>query len=303
MGDVQGQRLTSGSPMTPWLRYISLLTPDVDRTAAFYVDNLDMRPVPVDADDRNVDSGGGPRLVLVDASGGYGLQLSLTGPPFMGWQESFFASQGYGIDHLGYGVPALEPYADRLARLEIRPVAGAPLGSLAFHDPAGRRVALAKVPSEERPAPNLPIRSGLHHAGGVAPDLAGLARFYRDALDLHAAYSHGQDGGGFIFMADQGVIADQRREGPIMELVGPPGLWEMETEFLTRQGPGWYHICFAVADVDGTHARLLAAGLPFDIAPMDDDKNRLAFLRDPDMQIVELMLPVRRVHGPYGGGE
>lgn len=57
---------------------------------------------------------------------------------------------------------------------------------------------------------------------------------------------------------------------------------------------GAAHVGFEVDDIEATHARLLAEGITFvsaPSAPLDERGGRIAFLRDPDGILVELIQP------------
>jgi glyoxylase I family protein len=62
----------------------------------------------------------------------------------------------------------------------------------------------------------------------------------------------------------------------------------------TRQG--WHHLAWEVADVDAVYAELTARGVPTHSPPEDFPPDtplmRIAFLRDPDGNLLELIQPL-----------
>ncbi len=65
---------------------------------------------------------------------------------------------------------------------------------------------------------------------------------------------------------------------------------------------GFQHLAFHTDDVDGVAASLAAAGVPFSVAPKDAAGNvRLAFLRDPDGNVIELVSNLPEME-PYRSG-
>jgi catechol 2,3-dioxygenase-like lactoylglutathione lyase family enzyme len=273
----------------PWFSYIHQLVPSIAATSHFYSERMGMRPTD--------DGRPGAPLTLGDGQGGYGLRLVLAERPQNGWQADWLARHGPGIDHVGYAVESPDDCLPALEAAGARVIERAAGRRIVFQDPTGAHVVLFEAGGRARPKSAPVTAPALHHAAIVGSTLADLSAFYATTLGLTNAYQHGEAGGGFAFLADSGVMATPGREGPILEIVGPPGLWTLETDHLDRHGPGLYHLCFAVPDVDGAYAELRAKGHAFVIEPLDNDSNnRLAFFRDPNGIVIELMLPVRRVH-------
>jgi glyoxylase I family protein len=118
-----------------------------------------------------------------------------------------------------------------------------------------------------------------HHVALLTPDLARLRAFYVDALGLPEA-------GGFpahgILFLDAGAVS--------IELI------ESEVGSRPDRRGGWHHLALEVADVDRTCAALRARGVPFDSPPEgfppEAPALRIAFCRDPDGNVVELLQPL-----------
>jgi predicted enzyme related to lactoylglutathione lyase len=104
------------------------------------------------------------------------------------------------------------------------------------------------------------------------PDLGAAARFYEDVLGLPLVLDQG--GCRIYRVAGSGYFGFCEREVPV----------QAESTLLT----------FVTDDVDGVHARLVAAGAPVDQAPRDNDEYGIyhAFYRDPAGYRIE----VQRFH-------
>lgn len=116
-----------------------------------------------------------------------------------------------------------------------------------------------------------------HHVALVTPDFARLRAFYIETLGLPQV---GAFPGRNIIFIEAGSTA--------IELI--------ERQSGTPNEGSWAHLAFEVADIDATHAELAARGIPFHVAPKDfpDDAPsvRIAFFKDPDGNILELVQPL-----------
>jgi catechol 2,3-dioxygenase-like lactoylglutathione lyase family enzyme len=118
-----------------------------------------------------------------------------------------------------------------------------------------------------------------HHVAIVTPNVARLRDFYVDVLGLSSA--GGFEGENIVFV-DAGTT--------LVELV-------QETAVVrNRQSAGWNHLALEVENVDSAFADLTARGISFDVRPEDfppaAPELRIAFLRDPDGNSIELVQPL-----------
>ena len=118
---------------------------------------------------------------------------------------------------------------------------------------------------------------GTHHVGLVTSNFERLRAFYVETLGLAQV---GQFAGRNIIFLDAGSIT--------IELI--------ERDAAATAAGAWDHFAFVVADTDATYAELAALGIPFHILPKnfpeDDPKVRIAFFKDPDGNILELVQPL-----------
>lgn len=128
---------------------------------------------------------------------------------------------------------------------------------------------------------------GAHHIALHTADLTRLRDFYENILGLRPV---GRFPGRPIIFLDAG--------GVLIELIGEKAPAE-------PRGQGWAHLALRVASVDAAHAELAARGVPFHVAPKnfppDAPTVRIAFLRDPDGNEVELVEQLAPLDGPDGG--
>ncbi|HEY7877563.1 MAG TPA: methylmalonyl-CoA epimerase [Gemmatimonadaceae bacterium] len=109
------------------------------------------------------------------------------------------------------------------------------------------------------------------HIGIAVSALDEMLPFYRDILGLPEVPLDDADGARIAgFAAGESLVElleAERDNSPI-------------AKFVARHGPGIHHICFAVADLDGTLARCRAAGLRLiDETPrIGAERKRIAFL-------------------------
>ena len=119
---------------------------------------------------------------------------------------------------------------------------------------------------------------GTHHVALVTSDFARLRTFYVETLGLAQV---GQFAGRNIIFIDAGPIT--------IELI------ERDGDAPTSPG-AWDHFAFEIADTDAAYAELTALGIPFHVLPKDfpEDapKVRIAFFKDPDGNILELVQPL-----------
>jgi catechol 2,3-dioxygenase-like lactoylglutathione lyase family enzyme len=125
---------------------------------------------------------------------------------------------------------------------------------------------------------------GTHHLALITGRFELLRRFYVETLGLPVV-------GGFpehdIIFVGAGTTA--------IEIIGedaPPG--SNPGDRVARHG--WHHLAFEVEDVDAAFAELTARGVPIHSPPESFPEAaptmRIAFLRDPDGNLIELVQPL-----------
>jgi glyoxylase I family protein len=123
----------------------------------------------------------------------------------------------------------------------------------------------------------------VHHVGLVTGQLERMRRFYTEVVGL-------QETRGF----PEHRIAFLEAGGTLIELLG-----EDVPSAGTGSG-GWHHLAWEVDDLDATFAQLVARGAavssPPEDFPQDAPAFRIAFLRDPDGNLLEL---VKRIGGQH----
>jgi glyoxylase I family protein len=115
-----------------------------------------------------------------------------------------------------------------------------------------------------------------HHVAIVTPSLARLRAFYVDSLGLPEVGGFPEHGILFLGAGDLSIELVEEKGG-----------------LLADRGAGWHHLALEVADVDQRCADLSARGVPFHSWPEDFPPEapsmRIAFCRDPDGNVVELL--------------
>jgi lactoylglutathione lyase len=135
-----------------------------------------------------------------------------------------------------------------------------------------------------------PARPRLDHVGLNVADLEKMERWYAEAfaftvqhrfdlpaIDLRIVMLAGSDGQRFELLQRSAGTAGLRATTP----VEAASTW------------GYGHVCFVVADLDATYDRLLGlgAGGVFDPRPAPEDGVRMAWVHDPEGNLIELITP------------
>lgn len=124
---------------------------------------------------------------------------------------------------------------------------------------------------------------GFEHVGTTTGDLDRAIAFYCDLLGLTLRLRKANEGGELAFL-DAG--------GGMLEIVAPRS-GAARFRDVPMSEAGMRHLTFAFDDVDATFARLEAAGVEIVERPRDAHNRemvrRVAFVRDPDGIIVELI--------------
>ena len=157
----------------------------------------------------------------------------------------------------------------------------------------------------DRPVPLL----GVHHVAIHTRNLARLRDFYVDVLGLVIVGGFPEHG--IIFVDAGGTLVEliedrrsdarqaegcpseaRRSEGRRRNDGGPAGAREAEPVHRV----GWNHLAWEVADVDATFAELVARGVaprsPPESFPPEAPAFRIAFVADPDGNLLELIRPL-----------
>lgn len=131
--------------------------------------------------------------------------------------------------------------------------------------------------------------TALDHIGLSVADLDAQAEWYSSALGLER-----REPGGIPAVGLRVVFLVDPEEGWAIELLHRPGsehppLATSAPEHVLTQGYG--HICLRVADVDGLHDRLVAAGAASILPPGESPVSgvRMAFVADPEGNFIEML--------------
>ena len=132
---------------------------------------------------------------------------------------------------------------------------------------------------------------GIGHVAVVTTDVDRAAAFYTEVLGFRET--------GRLETSHSGTLIFVSLNGTQVELFGggePKDPRESEGRV------GYKHIALLVDHVDAEYDRLKALGVEFFIEPTDAESGlRLAFLRDPDGNPIELLqLPEQRREGQLG---
>jgi len=116
---------------------------------------------------------------------------------------------------------------------------------------------------------------GLRGATIWSEDAGRLLPFYRDLLGLPVAI----ETAGFTVLGTLG---------------GPSLAVGTHSEVRGRNAdPARHMVGLETDDVDGDHARLVSAGVEFVEKPTDYGRLRIATLRDPEGNLIQLLQPIR----------
>jgi len=121
-----------------------------------------------------------------------------------------------------------------------------------------------------------------HHVALTTRDFARLRAFYAETLGLPVVGAFA--GYNIVFLAAGSTTIELIEEEPPAD--GADG----------ADRAGWNHLALEVEDVDAAYAELAARGVFFTVVPEDFPPEapalRIAFLRDPDGNLVELVQPL-----------
>jgi lactoylglutathione lyase len=135
---------------------------------------------------------------------------------------------------------------------------------------------------------DMPMR--LHHAGISVPDLDRSLAWYCAALGLRPGFRFEVPplrlrGGFALGEGDTGVeLLELAGSAPGVPKADPPSANAVQ---------GINHVCFRVGDLDAAYARALAhgAGAVWDPRAAPEPGMRMAYVTDPDGNLIELVAP------------
>lgn len=137
---------------------------------------------------------------------------------------------------------------------------------------------------------------GFHHAAISTPDLERCIAFYRDFLGCEEAWRFGWDAGSaeaddLTGLANSAARAAMLRLGDsyleVFEFSSPPPASPGSPRPVCDHGIT--HICVEVKDLHAEYQRLSKMGMQFHCAPLAQDTGFVAYGRDPDGNVVELL--------------
>ena len=128
-----------------------------------------------------------------------------------------------------------------------------------------------------------------HHVGIAVRDLERSLRVYRELFGFRAVGEPVE-----VPTENVRVCFVEAAPGVRLELIEGLGAESRVEPVLERQGPGPYHLCYEVDDLDAALRTLRAGGCrPFREFPSPTaGHSRFAFLYTPDLQLIELCEPV-----------
>src|SRR3954454_23206443 len=119
---------------------------------------------------------------------------------------------------------------------------------------------------------------GIHHIAIYTRDLARLEAFYTQVLGFPVARRW--EAAGIVFVDAGGLWIELTRQDAPDDGTHPRAL---------DQGVGINHVAMQVAEVDRAFRELVEQGVRALAAPADYENVRVAFLADPDGNVLELI--------------
>jgi catechol 2,3-dioxygenase-like lactoylglutathione lyase family enzyme len=143
--------------------------------------------------------------------------------------------------------------------------------------PTARRGMMTRV-ARGRVAQEKHMRvTGTHHIALTTANFEQMKAFYVETLGLPLVGKFANRNIVFIDVGDTTIELIERKEG-------------------TPAVGGWDHFAFQVEDTNATYDELKALGIAFHVEPKDfpeeDPEVRIAFFKDPDGNILELVQPL-----------
>jgi len=137
----------------------------------------------------------------------------------------------------------------------------------------------------------------LHHAGVSVPDLDRSLRWYCEALGLAPGFRFEVPP---IGLRGAFALGDGGAGVELLEMAGAaPGAAKADPPSANAIH-GFNHVCFHVADLDAAYDRAIAHGaVPvWDPRPSPEPGMRMAYVTDPDGNLVELIAAYPESGGP-----
>lgn len=137
---------------------------------------------------------------------------------------------------------------------------------------------------------------GIHHPAISTKDMTRALEFYCGVLGFEEVKRFGwpkgyADADELTGLNDSAATCVMLKKGnsflEVFEFTAPP-----PQEALTERpvcDHGITHICLYISDMDSEYQRLQIAGMPFHSEPKTDGSTRMAYGRDPDGNVVELL--------------
>lgn len=138
--------------------------------------------------------------------------------------------------------------------------------------------------------------TGFHHAAISTPDLDRFVRYYRDLFGCEVAWTFGWEAGSaeadaLTGLRDSAARAAMLKLGDsfleVFEFSSPPAKPRAGDRPVCDHGIT--HICLQVQDMQAEYARLKAAGMRFHSPPQAQETGFVAYGRDLDGNVVELL--------------
>lgn len=276
--------------------YVGLLCSDMERSLDFYTRLMHLRLV-----GRFSRAGEADVALLCDADPASRIMVRLAGPPFTGWMREDFKAHGPGLDCLAFVGPVPEPGGKTILSEMSREKAMEPglcCPGTSLRDADGIHVRLLSsddvLPIDHCKTGYEPaIHYRLSHTCITTRDIYPQLRFYTEGIGLSIVNDRRDEG--LIFLGGPGEIGDPSRHVFPVELLGPPGLWPPDEDFVSRHGPGVSYLCFGVGDVDVESQRLVDTQIHCTLEPMNYRGYRLAFFKDPDGIDLEILHPAHQI--------
>ena len=137
---------------------------------------------------------------------------------------------------------------------------------------------------------------GIHHPAISTKDMTRALAFYCDVLGFEEVKRFGwpkgyADADELTGLKDSAATCVMLKKGnsflEVFEFTSPaPKQAEAERPVCDH---GITHLCLYVSDMDHEYERLQAAGMTFHSEPKSDGNTRMAYGRDPDGNVVELL--------------